>query len=91
MATQGAYGRPFPFPSEGIGMKVKLLRSLLWDRQHCEAGTVLEVDQEGARYLLGRAAAIEWTEAQDISTHRATIDKLDGGIKKRATKRKTDK
>lgn len=65
-------------------MKVKLVSSICWNRQHQEAGTALEVSDSDAHWLISRGRAVVWTEANQVDAN--TREDKPRSIRKKATK-----
>lgn len=73
-------------------MKVTLKSPILWDGQHRDAGSVLDIAEIQAYNLIGRDRAVPYVEPAKPATNRAvgleTSDEVQNVVK-RAYKKKT--
>jgi len=52
-------------------VKVMLRSSILWEKEHRDAGEVIEVSEIDAQWLIGRGRAVPYAEPQKPATNRA--------------------
>lgn len=68
-------------------MKVKLLSNISWEGEHCESGSVLDLKDVDAHWLIGRGRAIPVDESTALTDRSVDTD----DIEKRKTTKKTSK
>lgn len=68
-------------------MKIKLTSGLNWDKQHCDAGTILEVNDTDGAWIVSRGKGIPVDEGTKTTDRSVDTDSLE----KRVTKKKVSK